>query len=246
MSDSNKTFSSDNLDFYLKELAKEFRKLNGKNTPAEIIIVGGAAILLNYGFRDMTTDVDAVIHASSALKDAARIIGDKYNLTTDWLNSKFTRTSSYSPKLEEYSTYYRTFANILSVRTISEEYLVAMKLVSYRPFKHDLSDIAFIIYEHQKSETPFTEDIIMSAVEKLYGDTSLVSDKAREFLRAAINADNPEMFINEIIKSEEKAKSTLLQFDEQYEGVLNEKNIDEILKSLTEKPLKKNKDNYTR
>ena len=49
-----KTFTRENLDYYLKELAKEFRKRNGKNTQAEIILVGGAAILANYGFREMT------------------------------------------------------------------------------------------------------------------------------------------------------------------------------------------------
>lgn len=32
-------FSSDNLDMYLKELAKEFRKLNGKTVPAEVHIL---------------------------------------------------------------------------------------------------------------------------------------------------------------------------------------------------------------
>ena len=64
-------FSSENLDTYLKELAKEFRKINGKTLPAEVILVGGAAILANYGFRDKTYDVDAIIHATSAMKEAA-------------------------------------------------------------------------------------------------------------------------------------------------------------------------------
>ena len=65
-----KGFTKENLDYYLKELAKEFRKRNGKNTPAEIVLVGGAAILANYGFREMTYDIDAVITASSAMKEA--------------------------------------------------------------------------------------------------------------------------------------------------------------------------------
>ena len=43
-SDISKTFTKDNLDAYLKELAKEFRRQNGKLMPAEIILVGGAAI----------------------------------------------------------------------------------------------------------------------------------------------------------------------------------------------------------
>ncbi|WP_251353285.1 DUF6036 family nucleotidyltransferase [Hominisplanchenecus murintestinalis] len=63
-----KDFTKENLDYYLKELAKEFRKRNGKNTPAEIVLVGGAAILANYGFCEMTYDIDAVITSSSAMK----------------------------------------------------------------------------------------------------------------------------------------------------------------------------------
>ena len=38
------TFRKENLDSYLKELAKEYRKLGGKAMPAEIILIGGAAI----------------------------------------------------------------------------------------------------------------------------------------------------------------------------------------------------------
>lgn len=44
---------------YLKELAKEYKKRN-KNVPAELILVGGASVLINYGFREMTTDIDAI------------------------------------------------------------------------------------------------------------------------------------------------------------------------------------------
>ena len=57
-------FTKENLDQYLKELAKEFRKRNGKAIPAEIILVGGASVLINYGFREMTYDIDAIINAA--------------------------------------------------------------------------------------------------------------------------------------------------------------------------------------
>ena len=62
--------TKEKLDIYLKEVAKQFRKLNKKAMPAEITLIGGASILVNYGFRDSTYDVDALIHASSAMKDA--------------------------------------------------------------------------------------------------------------------------------------------------------------------------------
>ncbi len=59
-------FTKENLDQYLKELAKEFRKRNGKSVSAEIILIGGASVLINYGFREMTYDMDAIINVSYA------------------------------------------------------------------------------------------------------------------------------------------------------------------------------------
>ena len=94
MSEQINHFTKENLDTYLKELAKEYRKLGGKAMPAEIILVGGAAILAGYGFRDMTTDIDAVIHASSFIKDAINHVGDRFVLPNGWLNTDFIRTAS--------------------------------------------------------------------------------------------------------------------------------------------------------
>ena len=51
-------FTKDNIDNLLFQLAKEYKKINRKNTPAEIVIIGGAAIVSKYGFRASTTDID--------------------------------------------------------------------------------------------------------------------------------------------------------------------------------------------
>ncbi len=60
-------FTKENVDGYLKELAKEYRKMIGSYVPAELILIGGAAVLINYGFREMTYDMDAIIQASSSI-----------------------------------------------------------------------------------------------------------------------------------------------------------------------------------
>ena len=67
---SEVSFTKDNLDQYLKELAKEYRKRNGKTVSAEIVLIGGAAVVINYGFREMTYDMDAIINASASMKDS--------------------------------------------------------------------------------------------------------------------------------------------------------------------------------
>lgn len=82
-------FNKSGMDNYLKELAKEYRRMVGKNMPAEIVLVGGAAILANYGFRESTQDIDAIITAASAMKDAITVVGNRYGLPSGWLNSDF-------------------------------------------------------------------------------------------------------------------------------------------------------------
>ena len=70
----------------------------------------------------MTYDIDAVITASSAMKEAINTLGDRLDLPNGWLNADFKNTSSYNPKLSHYFKYYRTYSNVLNIRTISAEY----------------------------------------------------------------------------------------------------------------------------
>ncbi|MGN0361752.1 MAG: DUF6036 family nucleotidyltransferase [Bilifractor sp.] len=123
--------------------------------PAEIILIGGASILINYGFRDSTLDMDALIVASSAMKEAINHVGDEFGLPNGWINTDFKQTKSYSTKLTQYSIHYKTFSHILEIRTVSAEYLVAMKLMAGRKYKHDLSDVVGILLDRKKWENPY-------------------------------------------------------------------------------------------
>lgn len=229
------TFRKENLDSYLKELAKEYCKLGGKAMPAEIILIGGAAIIANYSFRNMTTDIDAVIHAASVMKDAINNVGERLNLPIGWLNADFMHTLSYSPKLEQYSVYYKSFYGVLNVRTISAEYLIAMKLCSGRKYKNDLSDIIGILYEHEKQNIPITMNKIRQAVTNLYGKWEYISADSQKFIEDAMLLDNLEE-VYTLIKSEEKhSKEILVGFEQDYPGVMNAQNIDNILYNLKKK-----------
>ena len=222
-------FTKANIDFYLKEVAKEYRKQVGKNMPAEMILIGGASVLLNYGFRDMTTDIDALIRAASAMKDAIRNVGNRFNLSPGWLNSDFRYTKSYTPKLVEFSVYYKTFYNVLTVRTISSEYLIAMKLRAGRQYKNDLSDILGILAEHDKQGKPITMDKIQKAVTDLYGGWDSLSDGSREFIENTLENGHYEQKYKEAIKREKDTKEFLIHFQETYPGIMKENNIDKII-----------------
>ncbi|MCM1527226.1 MAG: DUF6036 family nucleotidyltransferase [Bacteroides sp.] len=219
----------------LKELAKEFKRRNGTAVSAEIILIGGAAVLAGYGFREMTMDVDAVIHASSAMKEAAGRVGDKYNLPHGWLNSDFMRTDSYSPKLEQFSVYYRTFSNVLQVRTVSAEYLIAMKLRSGRKYKNDLSDIIGILAEHESRGNPISKDKIDMAVCSLYGNWEGFPEDSVSFINNAMEKGSYEAVYAAVREEEKNSKDMLVQFGEKYPNVTTQSNVNEILASLKAK-----------
>lgn len=235
LSEASNFFTKENLSGYLKELAKEYRKRVGKSMPAEIVLVGGAAVLANYGFRNMTTDVDAVIHAASSMKDAINCVGDKYGLPNGWLNTDFMYTSSYTPKLDQFSQYYRTFSNVLTIRTVTAEHLIAMKLRSGRKYKNDLSDIVGILSEHEKRNEPISLDAIERAVKEMYGGWDSIPKDSIDFIQNVMqNGHYTEMFA--LTTAEEKnTKNTLISFEQHYPGVANSENLDSIIRKLKEK-----------
>lgn len=232
---SSNSFTKENLDNYLKELAKEYKKLGGKNMPAEIVLVGGAAILTNYGFRDMTTDVDAIVRASSSMKDAINLVGDKFDLPNNWLNKDFMKTSSYSPKLDEVSVYYKSFYGVLTVRTVKDEHLIAMKLRSGRKYKNDLSDIIGILAEHERNNDHLTLDVINKAVKVLYGDWEDFPKDSKSFIENALKNGGYEEIYQSVKAEEKQSKELLIEFEEEYKNVANVSNVDDILRNLKAK-----------
>ena len=232
---SDKPFTKENLDQYLKELAKEYRKRSGKNTPAEIILIGGASVVINYGFREMTYDADAIITASSYMKDAINYVGDKYGLPTGWMNDDFKKTESYTPGIAQYSEYYKTFSNIVTFRTVSGEYLVAMKLKSGRQYKYDMSDIIGILWEQEKEGDPLTIDRIKKAVCDLYGSYESLPEEIRKFIENALKNGDYENVYSHTRQYELENKENLLEYQEEKPGVISGDNVDDVIAALRRK-----------
>ncbi len=228
-------FTKENLDSYLKELAKEFRKINGNKMPAEIILIGGASVLINYGFREMTYDMDAIIQASSSMKDAINSVGDRMGLPNGWLNADFMKTTSYTPKLIQYSKYYKTFSNVLRIRTVSAEYLVVMKLMVGRQYKNDLSDVVGILLEQEKSQQQICLEDIKKAAEKLYGGYDKLSEESRTFIETVYQNPDLTQLYAKVREDEKTNKDILIEFEDNYPDVLNGDNLTDILKAARAK-----------
>ena len=230
-----KPFTKDNLDQYLKELAKEFRKLNGKSMPADIILIGGASVVINYGFRDMTYDMDAIINAASSMKDAINHIGDRFDLPNGWLNTDFMKTTSYTPRIVQYSQYYKTFSNIVTFRTVTGAYLLSMKLMAGRQYKYDLSDVIGILWEHDKNGTPITLEQIKEAAQNLYDSYDNLPERSRLFIEKAIAEKGYEEMYLRVRQMESENKDILLQFQDEYPDTANTDNINDILAAIRKK-----------
>ena len=220
----------EDMDKYLNELAKELRKFEGRNAHFEIVIAGGASIVQNYTFRQMSSDIDAMIN-DRAIRDAARRVADKFDLPMDWINSDFEHTRSYTPALRGFSKYYRTFCHVLEVRTIEREYLIAMKLMSGRLYKNDFSDIIGILSESRQKGHPISKVMISAAMTDLYGGWDAVDETFKELFENIITQyeNNPELY-SKVRRDEQIAKSTLQYIEANYEGVVKEKTIPQILR----------------
>lgn len=225
-------FTKENLDACLSRLAKEFRKLNGTKVSAEIVLIGGAAVLANYGFRDMTYDIDAIIQASSSMKDAINRVGDEMGLPNGWLNSDFTKTKSYSPKLLQYSEYYKHFGYVLEVRTVSGEYLVAMKLMSGRKYKNDISDVIGILKEQKEIGKPLTLEKIQTAACDLYDSWDNLPRESKDLITDIMRYEQYEALYEQYRNNERMVKESLIDFEKKYPGVTNTDNVNDIIRNL--------------
>ena len=234
MMQSEKKITKDNAFELIKKFAKEYRRELGK-APAEIIIVGGGSIMLNYGFREATEDFDVILKADSAIKDIIARFADENDLPRDWMNTDFMRTEFYSPKLMEVSVHYRTLNNnSLEIRTISGVYLIAMKLRSQRKYRNDISDITGIIIGEAERGTPVTTEKVIEAYEKLY-NTRPESDKIT-LIEEKCSKTTDELrieYINQ--KNEENVIGEKLVTYIENDAGINSRNVDEVVSLIKEK-----------
>lgn len=222
--------TKENLDSVLKDLGNYYTHNGHNKIYAEIILVGGAAVLAKYNFRESSGDMDAIIRATSTIKDAALKVSDKYNLHPDWLNMDFKNTSSFSEKILEHSTYYKTFSNYVEIRIIKPEYLIATKLNAFREYKHDKSDIVGIIIEQEQINEPITKEDVSKAYSELYQKE--LSLEQLNFFESVINNKDKKDLLDEIQEKENNNLQKLSDFKDKYPNVLNGDNLNEILQSL--------------
>ena len=222
----------------IRRFAKEYRKALGK-APAEIIIVGGGSIMLNYKFREATQDFDVILRAASGIKDVITQFADENNLPRDWMNTDFVKTASYSDVLMEVSRHYCWLNNqTLEIRTVSGTYLIAMKMIAHREYRNDISDAIGILIEEAEAGNHFSYDEIDTAYQKLYHESPDFQIQKQFQELCAKSIEELKILYDSQKDTESVVSGQLITYIE--DGVnINTKNVTDVAAHIREKMRKK-------
>lgn len=136
--------SKESIDVYLDKLADKILEKFGPEASIEIVVVGGAAIAINYTFS----------RASAYLDDLVADVAKECSLPTDWINHNVMVTGSFTPAIAQYAKHYKTFKGVLKVFTADALTLICMKSVCCRPDSHDILDVERFVTFYGCSDVP--------------------------------------------------------------------------------------------
>lgn len=145
-----KKLKKDEIIRYLEEINKQ---LACRNIHGEIILCGGAALALAYNARDATFDIDALYRPKDEIKEIIDTISCKNKLNSHWLNDDVSMFFTENVT----SSAYRSLSN-LTIKVVDAKSLLAMKLISARPYTNDLHDSVTLM-----------KTLNIKEVEELYG-----------------------------------------------------------------------------
>jgi hypothetical protein len=92
------------IEKYLRMLGQELQQ---RNITGEILLAGGAVMLLKVQNREVTKDIDAYFNPGQAnvIREAARIIADREGLPHDWINDGVKGFFYAQPPTERWAEY---------------------------------------------------------------------------------------------------------------------------------------------
>jgi hypothetical protein len=152
-------FSKEELEKMLSLLNEQLQR-NG--VTGEICIVDGAAMMLAFGSRESTRDIDALVMAPASIRTAAAQLAEAHGLPSNRLNDGAKGfASGQSTEMKEVLKF-----SHLRVVAPSAEYILVMKCLAARVGldEHDKEDTKFLI----KRIGLRSANAVLEIVEKYY------------------------------------------------------------------------------
>jgi len=153
----------------------------------ELCLYGGTAMMLAYGARASTKDVDVIARPSAVTVALARQVAERLGLDESWLNDEVRRFVSHEGTFAplEIQELEDAARSRLKITRPSASYLLAMKCLAGRSalpgFPGDLADIRFLIRKMGLSSVAQVEEHL----ERFYPHETL-SPKVRESIQGLL------------------------------------------------------------
>jgi hypothetical protein len=136
------------------ELVEVLQELDAQlPSSCDMVLVGGAAMILHFGARRATRDIDVLVLRGDVqeLRRAARMVAQEYNLPEDWMNDAVKGFADILPP----DFYHRLFLLPLSfqrlrIYALGRPEQVAMKIVALR--EQDLEDLDLLLPAMSESD----------------------------------------------------------------------------------------------
>jgi hypothetical protein len=130
-----------------QELAQILRELDAQlSSPCDIVLVGGAAMILHFGAHRATRDIDVLVLRGDIreLRQAAQAIAQAHDLPEDWMNDAVKGFADILPP----DFYHRLVPLELScahlhVYVLGRPEQAAMKIIALR--EQDLEDLELLL-----------------------------------------------------------------------------------------------------
>lgn len=149
----------DEIEQYLKMLGQELAAMQRKG---EILLVGGAVMVLIIGNRISTRDIDASFEREApAIREAVDHIARQEGLPPDWLNDGAKGFLYSIPPVFLWKSY-----SGLDIYLPSLDYLLAMKIIAGRP--QDILDAEAVIKHLGLSDAQEVLDILQRYIPAQY------------------------------------------------------------------------------
>jgi hypothetical protein len=171
-----------------KALTRLGQLLRERRVAGEVAVFGGAAIVLGFDFRNATQDVDAMItQGHGQVIIAQQEVGAELGLPPNWLNEQGTSYLSRHNDFEIFKTYPSEGQFGLRVLTATPQYLLAMKLLSFRSYDHDVEDIVQLARRLGCT----TSDNLLEMVKQYYPDEQVLPERTLEIQSIARQINAP-------------------------------------------------------
>jgi hypothetical protein len=130
-----------------RQLAEIFAELDQRlSTPCEVVLFGGAAMILHYGAERATRDVDALLLRGDIqeLRRAVREVAHNHNLPEDWMSDAGKPFADIFPKdFKDRLAPLDLSLKRLRIWVLGLAELVSMKIIALR--EQDLGDLEVLI-----------------------------------------------------------------------------------------------------